>query len=69
MNSLLSNATRAFEALKSLLALVGVAGLGAFLVLPLEAPAPVQATPAEIAQPAGEPTVPDWIEKAAQSRR
>lgn len=58
MESLLINATRAFEALKSLLALVGVAGLGAFLVLPLEAPAPVQATPAEIAQPAGEPTVP-----------
>jgi soluble lytic murein transglycosylase-like protein len=56
MNSLLINATRAFEALKSLLALVGIAALGAFLVLPLEAPAP--AMPAEMAQPAGELTVP-----------
>jgi soluble lytic murein transglycosylase-like protein len=58
MNSLLLNATRAFEALKSLLALVGIAALGAFLVLPLEAPAPAQAMPAEIAQPAGELAVP-----------
>ena len=58
MNSLLSNATRAFEALKSLLALVGIAALGAFLVLPLEAPAPAQAMPAEVAQPAGELAVP-----------
>lgn len=56
MESLLLNATRAFEALKSLLALGGVAALGAFLVLPLEAPAPAQAMPAEIAQPAGKPT-------------
>jgi soluble lytic murein transglycosylase-like protein len=58
MNSLLINATRAFEALKSLLALVGIAALGAFLVLPLEVPAPARAMPAEIAQPAGELTVP-----------
>lgn len=58
MNSLLINATRAFEALKSLLALVGIAGLGAFLILPLEAPAPVQAMPAEIAQPAAELALP-----------
>jgi soluble lytic murein transglycosylase-like protein len=58
MNSLLINATRAFEALKSLLALVGIAALGAFLVLPLELPAPVEAGPAEIAQPAGALTVP-----------
>jgi soluble lytic murein transglycosylase-like protein len=58
MNSLLINATRAFEALKSLLALVGIAALGAFLVLPLELPAPVEAAPAEIAQPAGALTVP-----------
>src|SRR5688572_17834385 len=56
MNSLLINATRAFEALKSLLALVGIAALGAFLVLPLEAPAPAMA--AEIAPPAGELAVP-----------
>jgi soluble lytic murein transglycosylase-like protein len=58
MNSLLINATRAFEALKSLLALVGIAGLAAFVVLPLEAPTPAQAMPAEIAQPAGELTLP-----------
>src|SRR5687768_7000489 len=57
MNSLRINATRAFEALKSLLALVGVAALGAFLILPLEAPAPAQAMPAETAHPAGESTV------------
>src|SRR5687768_4001833 len=56
MNSLRINATRAFEALKSLLALVGVAALGAFLILPLEAP-PVAAMPAETAQPAGESPV------------
>ena len=41
MNSLLLNASRAFEALKSLLALVGVAGLAVFLVLPLN-PAPTR---------------------------
>jgi soluble lytic murein transglycosylase-like protein len=58
MNSLLVNATRAFEALKSLLALVGIAALALFLVLPLEAPAPVQAMPAEAAQSAGESPVP-----------
>jgi soluble lytic murein transglycosylase-like protein len=58
MNSLLINATRAFEALKSLLALVGIAALGAFLVLPLEVPTPAHAMPAEIAQPAGDLTVP-----------
>jgi soluble lytic murein transglycosylase-like protein len=56
MNSLLLNASRAFEALKSLLALVGVAALGAFLILPLEPP--LQAMPAEIAQPAGDMAVP-----------
>jgi soluble lytic murein transglycosylase-like protein len=40
MNSLLLNASRAFEALKSLLALVGVAGLAMFLILPLTPPVP-----------------------------
>lgn len=45
MDSLLLNATRAFEALKSLLALVGVAALGAFLILPLKTPLPLPAVP------------------------
>ena len=40
MNSLLLNASRAFEALKSLLALAGVAALALFLILPLNAPLP-----------------------------
>jgi len=40
MNSLLLNASRAFQALKSLLALVGVAALAIFLILPLSAPLP-----------------------------
>ena len=46
MNSLLLNASRAFEALKSLLALGGVAALGLFLMLPLNAPRPGAALPA-----------------------
>jgi soluble lytic murein transglycosylase-like protein len=40
MNSLLLNASRTFEALKSLLALVGIAALAIFLILPLSAPLP-----------------------------
>jgi soluble lytic murein transglycosylase-like protein len=46
MNSLLLNASRAFEALKSLLALVGVAALAISLVLPLNPPRPGAALPA-----------------------
>ena len=45
MNSLLLNATRAFEALKSLLALVGVAALGAYLMLPLQTALPLPVLP------------------------
>ena len=58
MNSLLLNASRAFEALKSLLALVGVTALALFLILPLNTPLPeaaVQALvpPAEASAAAG----------------
>ena len=45
MNSLLLNASRAFEALKSLLALLGVTALAGFLILPLNAPHPGVAVP------------------------
>ena len=68
MDSLVSNAIRAFEALKSLLALVGVAALGAFLILPLEARAPVEAAAAETAQPAGELTVPAAVRETPLER-
>jgi soluble lytic murein transglycosylase-like protein len=46
MNSLLLNASRAFEALKSLLALAGVTALALFLILPLDAPLPEAAVQA-----------------------
>jgi soluble lytic murein transglycosylase-like protein len=46
MNSLLLNASRAFEALKSLLALVGVTALALFLILPLNTPLPEAAVQA-----------------------
>ena len=46
MNSLLLNASRAFEALKSLLALGGVAALAIFLILPLSGPLPGAEVPA-----------------------
>jgi soluble lytic murein transglycosylase-like protein len=46
MNRLLLNASRAFQALKSLLALVGIAALGIFLVLPLDASLPEEAAAA-----------------------
>ena len=47
MNSLLLNASRAFEALKSLIALFAVAALAIFLVLPQNAPLPEGASAAE----------------------
>ena len=59
MNSLLLNASRAFEALKSLLALVGVAALALFLILPLNTRSCLRrrcrrsVPPAEPALPAG----------------
>jgi soluble lytic murein transglycosylase-like protein len=43
MNSMQVHATRAFEALKSLLALVGIAAMAAWLILPLKHPAPLMA--------------------------
>ena len=46
MNSLLLNASRAFEALKSLLALAGVTALALFLILPLNASLPGAEVPA-----------------------
>ena len=45
MNSMQVHAARAFEALKSLLALVGVAGLAVYLVLPLKPAASLGALP------------------------
>jgi soluble lytic murein transglycosylase-like protein len=45
MNSMLVNATRAVEALKSLLALVGVAALAAVLLLPIKAAGPLPGLP------------------------
>ena len=45
MNSMQVHAARAFEALKSLLALVGVTGLALYLVLPLKPGAPLGALP------------------------
>jgi soluble lytic murein transglycosylase-like protein len=58
MNALLLNASRAFEALKSLLALVGVTALALFLILPLNTPLPEAAVqafvpPAEASAAAG----------------
>lgn len=47
MNSLLLNVSRAFEALKSVLALFAVAALAIFLVLPQNAPLPEAASAAE----------------------
>jgi soluble lytic murein transglycosylase-like protein len=58
MNSLLLNASRAFEALKSLLALAGIAALAIFLILPLNAPLPEALLPAGEASAAEGGTVP-----------
>jgi len=43
MNSMQVHATRAFQALKSLLALVGIAAMAAWLILPLKHPIPLTA--------------------------
>jgi soluble lytic murein transglycosylase-like protein len=57
MNSLLLNASRAFEALKSLLALAGVAALAIYLVLPLNAALPGQAAEASAAEGGSAPVL------------
>jgi soluble lytic murein transglycosylase-like protein len=58
MNSLLLNASRAFEALKSLLALAGVAAAALFLILPLNAQLPGEGVPVAEASAAEGGTAP-----------
>jgi soluble lytic murein transglycosylase-like protein len=58
MNSLLLNASRAYEALKSLLALAGVAAAALFLILPLNAQLPGKGVPVAEASAAEGGTAP-----------